>query len=451
MSYPKLWNGASPVGEALVRALNKQNAPYLSAHAGDQVVANKMKGYSEVFVGSGGGGFLCEPVSPSGPILEPDELLHFKPKMSGNSFRATPVYRAIKVRNPQYGDVDWQGSMPENVLSWKAWSWMGPVTHRYDPLTQQRANKWFYDVMKSNFRFEAIHNFWDRTWALDVRDFITPTLRYQCVGGGLTVYRNRRVWRQLLETERVSDKEWIQGAALSSHEGKSGCFIFLRENDTTVFDDGHTIRAGWLEKDGTFSQTHSINVLDLAGKTVQGWYFNRSGTRALCVFDGCTVLQFTHEGGFQILEWWIDRYRLDIEHPLANSFMLGRDFVGDEVVKLDIEPCPHPHADFVGRTMKRNEHGKYEPVEWRIPQRRWDYKIDEDTAPWFASRALDADLRTGTLLCIEQTFEPFFGSYEVPWDTGEWVEAGTERAIILAADFVVYQHGEEVLRKSIPM
>ena len=50
MKYPKLWNGASPLGEALVRSLQRVRSPFLSAKAGD-VRANKMGGRSEVFQG----------------------------------------------------------------------------------------------------------------------------------------------------------------------------------------------------------------------------------------------------------------------------------------------------------------------------------------------------------------------------------------------------------------
>lgn len=50
MKYPKLWNGTSPLGEALVRSLQRVRSPFLSAKAGD-VHANKMGGRSEVFQG----------------------------------------------------------------------------------------------------------------------------------------------------------------------------------------------------------------------------------------------------------------------------------------------------------------------------------------------------------------------------------------------------------------
>ena len=47
MKYPKLWNGASPLGEALVRALNKSDVPFLSAYAGG-ITASKSGNYREV-------------------------------------------------------------------------------------------------------------------------------------------------------------------------------------------------------------------------------------------------------------------------------------------------------------------------------------------------------------------------------------------------------------------
>lgn len=48
MKYPKLWDGASPVGEALVRALQRTGAPWLRASTADGVIAGKMARLSEV-------------------------------------------------------------------------------------------------------------------------------------------------------------------------------------------------------------------------------------------------------------------------------------------------------------------------------------------------------------------------------------------------------------------
>lgn len=48
MKYPKLWNGPSPVGEALVRALQQTGSPFLSAATADGVYAGTMDGKSEV-------------------------------------------------------------------------------------------------------------------------------------------------------------------------------------------------------------------------------------------------------------------------------------------------------------------------------------------------------------------------------------------------------------------
>lgn len=57
MKYPKLWNGPSAVGEALVRALKRVRTPWLTTIAGD-VVANKQGKFSEVFQG-GADGIYC--------------------------------------------------------------------------------------------------------------------------------------------------------------------------------------------------------------------------------------------------------------------------------------------------------------------------------------------------------------------------------------------------------
>ena len=257
----------------------------------------------------------------------------------------------------------------------------------------------------------------------------------------------------MLTTEQLSGREYIQGAAISKYDGRAGCFIFLRETDvdSSGGTDGNVIRAGWLNADGTFDETHRFQVNHAVGKTVQGWYFNRKATKAVCVFDGCRTLEFTHERGFRLLEDWADRF--DPYHPLNNSFQLGRDLFGDELLKLDIEPNPHPHADYVGRTVRKSPDGEYEVVNWRIPQRRWDYASQPTSGPSFTSRALGSDLRTGTLLVVEQWFDPaeLDFDYPVPWVTEDGALASTNRSILLTADFVVYQHGEEVLRKPIPM
>lgn len=50
MKYPKLWDGPSPIGEALVRALQRTGSPFLSAEAGD-VRAGTMGKFSEVTQG----------------------------------------------------------------------------------------------------------------------------------------------------------------------------------------------------------------------------------------------------------------------------------------------------------------------------------------------------------------------------------------------------------------
>lgn len=57
MKYPKLRNGPSAVGEALVRALQRVRTPWLTSIAGD-VAANKQGKFSEVFQG-GTDGIYC--------------------------------------------------------------------------------------------------------------------------------------------------------------------------------------------------------------------------------------------------------------------------------------------------------------------------------------------------------------------------------------------------------
>lgn len=48
MKYPKLWDGPSPVGEAMVRALQQTDAPFLTTIAPDGTIAKKMGALSEV-------------------------------------------------------------------------------------------------------------------------------------------------------------------------------------------------------------------------------------------------------------------------------------------------------------------------------------------------------------------------------------------------------------------
>lgn len=468
VKYPKLWNGASPVGEALVRALQKSSVPYLSSRTGDGVEANKMQWRSEVFVDQGAGGFLSQPARTDGNniyYIGSSELrLQFKPKMLGRLPKAMPIYVVDGVKSPKYGAVDWQGARPDQVISWDAWSWMGIADKRTNA-PSGRTDKFFYDVMHSVVYFLQTNNFFIATSKGDARNFITPTLRYQCVGEGTTVYKNRRIWRKLLDSERLSDKEFIQGAAISSSNDRSGCFIFLRETNSADngTHDGSIIRAGWLNADGTFDETSRFESNSI-GNTVQGWYFNQKANRAICVFLGCEVLEFTHENGFRMIEEWGERWSPygEPEHPLYNSFMMGRDFFKDEIVKLDIEPAPHPNADFVGRTVKKDAQGNYSPVEWRIPQRRWTQEAleifasgapsDKEPHPNFVSRAIGADLRTGMLLCIEATYHPWHGDYQVDWNYEEGTGiAGAGKPVVLSADFVAYEHGVEVLRKTIPM
>lgn len=50
MKYPKRWNGPSPVGEALVRALERTGAPYLTAMTADGVTARKRGQFSDVLI-----------------------------------------------------------------------------------------------------------------------------------------------------------------------------------------------------------------------------------------------------------------------------------------------------------------------------------------------------------------------------------------------------------------
>lgn len=451
MKYPKLWNGASPVGEALVRALQKSNTPYLSAHTADGVQANKMQGRSEVFVEPGGGGFIFQPARTNGNTItylgSSDLRLQFKPYTFGHSAKTIPIYQVGSSSNPKYGQVDWQGAHPGEVLSWNAWTWMGPPRWRYDPYTESRADRWFYDVMRSTYTFVMVNNFTDRTFLGYGREFTTPTLRYQCVGSGTKVYKNRHVWRELAEDQRLSNRDFIQGAVISSYDNRSGCFVFLREVDNTdsAYSDGDFIRAGWLNPDGTFDETHRFDASWAVAKTVQGWYFNRSGTRGVCVFEGCEVLEFTHERGFRLIESWI-KWK-DPYHPFKNSFMLGRDFFGDEVLKLDIMPNPFPYMEFVGHTVKKGADGIYKAVDWRIPQLKWDWQPDGDDWVWphFASRAIAADLRAGILVVIEGTYSKQEGAWEQPY------LSSTYKPIVLGADLVVYQHGVELVRKTIPM
>jgi hypothetical protein len=447
MKYPKLWNGASPVGEALVRALQRTNAPFLSSSTADGVTANKMGGRSEVFQGGGGGGFISRPTwgsytapqyyaTGSGPYTQ------FKPIMKQGMSRAIPVYQARFGKAPNYGTVDWQGNGPDKVLSWRAWSWIGIAEDRYDSLFEQRLDRGFYDTEKTNVYFVQGNNFNTNTWSGKNRDFLTPTLRYQCVGEGLQVYRSMKLWREMREDQRISQYEFIQGAALSTHDERSGCFVITREvnipSGNGFFNDGVT-RAGWLDAEGGFTETHRMSAAEFMDNvTVQGWYFDRSGQRAVSVDNAGIAWEFSHANGFRIL----DPFTVD------ENFNLGRDSRGGQVLRLNRTAVPHPNYDYTGETLKKNDEGEYILTPWAVPAMRWDF--NGTNWPHFTSRALGCDLRAGALLVIEHTFSPEQGAYYAPFvGDPEQSMAGTNKSVVLAANVVLYLHGEEVLRHPI--
>lgn len=443
MKYPKLWNGASPVGEALVRALQRANAPYLSSATADGVTANKMGGRSEVFQVGGGGGFISRPTwgtytSPQYYATGSGPYTQFKPIIKQGMSRAIPVYRPVFGKAPNYGTVDWQGNGPDKVLSWKAWSWIGIASYRYDSLFEERLDRGFYDTTKSNVFFLQGSNFSDTTWAGAQRPFLTPTLRYQCVGDGLQVYRKMKLWREMREDQRISEYEFIQGAAISTHEDRSGCFIITREVNIPSgsggrIDDG-AARAGWLDAEGVFTETHRATASDLfLNLSVQGWYFDRSGQRAVSVDNAGITWEFSHANGFRIL----DPFTVD------DNFNLGRDIKDGHALRLNRTAIPHPNYDYTGETLKKNEDGEYVLTPWAVPAMRWNF--NGTNWPHFTSRALGCDLRAGALLVIEHAFSPDNGTYSQPFEG----DTGTNKSVVLAANLVLYIHGEEVFRHPI--
>lgn len=447
MKYPKLWNGASPVGEALVRALQRTDAPFLSSSTADGVAANKMGGRSEVFQGGGEGGFISRPTwgsytSPQVYATGSGPYMQFKPIVHSGMKKAMPQYKRRVGLPPNYGTVDWQGRDHDKVLSWRAWSWIGIAKDRYDSLLERRLDRGFYDTEKSNVYFLQGNNFNTNTWTGQYRDFLTPTLRYQCVGDGLQVYRSMKLWREMREDQRVSTHEFIQGAAISAHEDRSGCFVITREVNipagTGFFVDGIT-RAGWLAADGGFTETHRMTASEFMNSvTVQGWYFDRSGQRAVSVNDSGVAWEFSHSTGFRIL----DPFTLD------DNFNLGRDIKGGQVLRLNRTAVPHPNYDYTGETLKKNEVGEYVLTQWAVPAQRWDF--NGTNWPHFTSRALGCDLRAGALLVIEHSFSPEQGAYYAPFvDDPEQLISGTNKSVVLAANVVLYIHGEEVLRQPI--
>ena len=439
MKYPKLWNGASPVGEALVRALQRSNAPYLSSATADGITANKMGGRSEVFQSGGEGGFISRPTwgtytSPQFYATGSGPFAQFKPIIKQGMSRAIPVYQARFGKAPNYGTVDWQGNGPDKVLSWHAASWVGLPQFRYD-FNNMRIARSFYDTTRSNVFFLQPPNFADSTWEGRLRNFDTPTIRYQCVGNGLQVYRNMRLWRELREDQRLSEYEYIQGATITSHNDVSGCFVILREVNIPSFNGttaDRTFRAGWLSSEGVFQETHRYDQ-GFAYPSAQCWYFNKTGSRAVSVDGNGECLQFSHETGFSVIEPWVNN----------DNFTLGRDLSNDQLLSLDRMATPHPNYDFVGKTLVKDVNGAYQLTEWTVPAMRWD--SNGTNWPHFTARALGADLRSGTLVVIEHAFSPAQGEYSVPFE----ISAGTNKPVALSAALVIYQHGTEVARQPI--
>ena len=103
MKYPKLWNGSSPVGEALVRALQRTGAPFLNAHTADGVWAGKMgRRLSEVKQG-GEFEFMTWQTrngygTPPSNIIEYPDNRVWAPSPAGRRYR--PRARITKDRNP---------------------------------------------------------------------------------------------------------------------------------------------------------------------------------------------------------------------------------------------------------------------------------------------------------------------------------------------------------------
>lgn len=271
---PKLWNGPHALGEGLVRGLELTGSPYLSASTGDGVYAGVMHGKGEVKFKQEKlvGGFISRP--QSGALLTP--VFWGKPFKDGAGtdinpplgteagedphalFRATYDKTTKTAGNPyvvrrgqpdKYGTVDWQGKTPKNVLSWDAMSWIGPV-----------ASRWEYGYVNPQGGAAS---------ATDGAARRVPVMRYQCVGVGTSVYRN-------LDTY-LTAPEVVHGAAIVKSIGTKKCIVAIGTDAA--------VKIGFLDAEGEFTQISAHNRLTTQHFMTQGWYFNSSGDRAVCMYS----------------------------------------------------------------------------------------------------------------------------------------------------------------------
>lgn len=131
MKYPKLWNGPSPVGEALVRALQRTGgSPFQTSLTADGITAGTMNKLSEVKQGKevvesgyafkqGNGDWPYEGEVPLGNtgFSRLKKLPYIRAVKADEASRK---YSYTPVANDKYGEGCWHGTRADRVLSWRA-------------------------------------------------------------------------------------------------------------------------------------------------------------------------------------------------------------------------------------------------------------------------------------------------------------------------------------------
>lgn len=154
MKYPKLWNGASAVGESLVRALQRNGCKHLSAETADGVRANTQGRFSEVKQGGEYRYFVYDIEAGRSPVLR------------GSWDYRTP-FRVLSRHGEGEGEGDGEG---EEVVEW-------------EPVTFAAARRVWISIRTKDMPLEhrkLIHakrgrcskESW-RTWAMELPDFDT--------------------------------------------------------------------------------------------------------------------------------------------------------------------------------------------------------------------------------------------------------------------------------------
>lgn len=181
----------------------------------------------------------------------------------GSTMVPTTVYKYTRGLDEVHGHIDWQGPDPSiNVLSWDVWGWDYIVFDATRPTA-----------------------YWSGRW--QERGSTSPTSpydptretgfvqRYKCMGKGKKIYRGGKVLRMVTSVGDVDGAAmmgktliWVMRVGSGMNGGCDFKFMVLANGVETVI--------------GTYSApANTVNI--------QCWYFNKSGTKARCVFAGAAA------------------------------------------------------------------------------------------------------------------------------------------------------------------